>query len=158
MYKNIKKLLWLMVCIIFIINLTGCGTQPEQTQKVDNYENETLGFSFEIPSAWGEDFEVQERTEGTITYIDFLYPYGWPQKKTTLLVSIIATDEATWTSQQLENDYYLMAVNKEGVFFANRVPLVPEEVPFKEGSKKAKEFQARLISLQEVAKRFSVTR
>ena len=152
-----KKYTWLAVCILILGCFAGCGTQTEQ-RKSQNYENETLGFNFEIPLVWEDNYEVNEHVENGITYTDFYYVYGWPQKKTTLLVSIIATDEETWTSQQLENEYYLMAINKEGIYFANKVPSVPEDVPFKEGSKKAKNFQTLLLSIQEVSKMFSLTR
>jgi len=150
-----KKYILIAVCLLLLGCFTGCGTQTQE-QPSQNYENETLGFSFEVPSAWADDYEVKEHTENGITYTDFYYVYGWPQQKTTLLVSIIATDENTWTNGQLENEYYLMAINKEGVYFANKVPKVPEEVPFKEGSKKAKEFQKLLLSVQEVGKMFSL--
>ena len=153
-----KKYIWMIVSLFILECFAGCGTQTQQQQQSQVYENETLGFSFEIPLAWKDNYEVKEHVENGITYTDFYYVYGWPQKQTTLLVSIIATDEATWTNQQLENNYYLMAINRDGIYFANKVPLVPEEVPFKEGSKKAKEFQKLLLSLQEVGKQFSLSR
>lgn len=151
-----KKYFLGVVFVLILGCFAGCGTATKPVSK--SYENETLGFAFEIPHVWEDNYVVNEYTQDGITYTDFNYVYGWQKNKTALLVSVIATDEETWTSRQLENEYYLMAINKEGVYFANRVPLVPEEVPFKENSKKAKKFISLLLSLQEADGMFSLTK